>query len=312
MNQRYNSIADLLRRRFGERTFKVSLQSGLGCPHQRGGEHGGGCLFCHPGGLTPATAIGQREDCSAPVPIGEQLREGIAYIRQRHRGTERVIAAFQEGTNTAAPATELVPLFERAIAHPAVVGLSVSTRPDCLADEQIALLARLAQRTFVWVELGLQSAHDVTLARINRGHDVAAFTQACTRLHDAGLPVCAHVILGLPGETPAMMEETARFLNRCGVWGVKLHNLHILRETGFEELYRNGAIALPTLSEYARLAVDVLECLDPRIVVHRINSHSPRWLTVAPAWSVNKLAVVNAVAAELERRDTWQGRRFAG
>ncbi len=305
-------MSAFLRRRFGKRTFKVGLQSGLGCPHQRNEGPGGGCLFCHPGGLTPATVIGQRERCSAPAPIDEQLREGIAYIRQRHRGTGRVIAAFQEGTNTAAPAAALAPLFEEALDHPAVVGLSVSTRPDCIDDEQIALLARLAKHTFVWIELGLQSAHEETLTRINRGHDVAAFTQACARLHDADLPVCAHVILGLPGETPAMMEETARFLNRCGVWGVKLHNLHVLRGTGLEELYRNGGIALPTLSEYARLAVDVLECLDPRIVVHRINSHSPRRLTVAPAWSVNKLAVVNAVAAELEERDSWQGRRFAG
>jgi uncharacterized protein len=304
VKSRYNSINDLLKQRFGERVFKVTLESGCACPNRDGPLGSGGCTFCQPEALRPSTA---REPGRSPAPIAAQLAEGIDYIRRRH-GAQKVIAYFQNGTNTAAPAAELVPLFHTAIGHPAVVGLAISTRPDCIEEGHLELLQGLAAQTMLWVELGLQSAHDATLVDIRRGHTAAQFALATERLARAGIPVCAHVILGLPGETPEMMRATARFLNDAGVWGVKIHNLHVLAGTAMAERYERGELAIPSLAEYAGWVVDFLEELAPSIVIHRVNGHSPRRLTVAPAWSVNKLAILNAVEAELERRQTWQGK----
>lgn len=293
-----------MRDRFGERVYKVTLESGCSCPNRDGTVGTTGCLFCNPKGYRPATSP---ESGGSGKAIREQLLEGIEYIRRRH-GARRVISYFQGGSNTHAPASALRPIFEEAIDHPAVAGLAISTRPDCTGAEHIEMLQALAQKTFLWVELGLQSAHDLTLAAIGRGHAVAAFTEACARLSAAGVPVCAHVILGLPGETLEQMRETARFLNEQPVWGVKIHNLHVLRDTGLEGRYRAGDIAIPSVEEYAGWVADVLEILRPEIVIHRVSGHSPRGLTVAPAWSVNKLAIFNAVEAELARRDSWQGK----
>ncbi|MBN1283331.1 MAG: TIGR01212 family radical SAM protein [Proteobacteria bacterium] len=306
MNNRYNSINDLLRARFGERVYKVTLESGLGCPNRDGTRGGSGCSFCSEEALVPTTLLGKS---GAARPMREQLREGVEYIGKRH-GAAKVIAYLQDGSNTHGP----VPVVERilceSIDHPSVVGLAVSTRPDCIEIEHARLLSRLADRSMLWVELGLQSAHDVTLERIGRGHTVARFESACRLLNGHAVPVCAHVILGLPGEDRAMIMETARFLNRAKVWGVKIHNLHILRGTRLEREYNEGSVWIPSLEGYARLACDFLEELSPSIVIHRLNAHGPRRLTVAPEWSVNKLGVMNAVHAELARRDSRQGKRF--
>lgn len=306
MNKRYNSINAWLFHRFGERIYKVSLESGCSCPNRNGTTKKDGCIFCHPASYHPATSP---ENGNSNLTIREQLEEGIRYIERRHR-VRRVIGYFQRGSNTHAGVDRLAPMFEEVVADPRVAGLAVSTRPDCIGEEHIALLARLAEKKLVWAELGLQSAHERTLADIGRGHTVAAFEEACCALHSAGIPVCAHIILGLPGETREMMIETARFLNRLHIWGVKIHNLHVLRGTELERRHRQGEIAIPSLEEYAHWTADVLEALDPAIVVHRVNSHAPRHLTVVPAWSVNKLAIFNAVERELERRDSSQGKYF--
>jgi uncharacterized protein len=306
LNHRYNSIGEFLRERFGERVFKVSLDSGCGCPHRDAADGLGGCAFCHREALLPSTA---REITPAPRPIREQLEEGIDYIEKRH-GTRRVIASFQSGTNTSAAAAALAPLFREAATHPQVAALSISTRPDAIAAEHLDLFRELASRTFLWVELGLQSAHEQTLAALRRGHTVQQFAEACRALSRAGIRTCAHVILGLPGETPEMMRRTAEFLSETGVWGVKIHNLHVLAGTEMERRYREGAVTIPTLEEYAGWVVDFLEALAPSIIVHRVNGHSPRQLTVAPAWSVNKLGIMNAVERELSLRDSWQGKKF--
>ncbi len=307
MINRYNSINTLLRRRFGERVFKVTLEIGSGCPNRDGTKGWRGCSFCRPDALRPSTS---REAGAIPGPVAKQLDEGVEYILRRH-GSRRVISYLQSGSSTYMPEARLAPILREAIAHPAVVGLAVSTRPDCIEDGHIGLLGDIARETMLWVELGLQSAHDVSLVRMGRGHTVSDFERALTRLKEADVDVCAHVILGLPGETPDMMTETARFLNETGVWGVKIHNLHVLKDTPLEGEFMRGEVRIPALEEYAGWVVDFLEVLRPEIVIHRFNSHGPRRLTVAPKWSVNKLATLNAVHAELERRDSFQGKRFA-
>lgn len=321
MNKRYNSINGLLQRRFGERVYKVSLESGCGCPnwegrgtkdegpsYEAGGRRAwnGGCIYCNPASYYTATSpMGARENKG----ISEQLEEGIRYIRRRHQA-KKVIAYFQSGSNTNAPAAKLAPIFNEAIGHPAVVGLAVSTRPDCVESEHVDMFSALSEKTMLWVEIGLQSAHNSTLDFIGRGHDVDSFSRACGALRDAGVPVCAHVILGLPGENHSMMIDTARFLNESGVWGAKIHNLHVLRGTRLEVLYDEGKVNLPSLEEYAGWVADFLEALDPKTVIHRVGSHGPRALTIAPGWSINNLAILNAVGEELERRDSRQGKWF--
>lgn len=306
MNNRYKSINTVLKERFGERVYKVSLELGLGCPNRDGLKGSTGCTFCHAEALRPNTA----KDSAAPRPsLAEQLAEGIAYIRARH-GTTRSIAYFQNGSNTYARAHHLRPAFLEAAAHPAIVGLAISTRPDCIEDEHVQLLKEISGRTMLWVELGLQSACDETLVRIGRGHAVWDFEKAFRKLSAARINVCAHVVLGLPGESIETMLTTARFLNELGIWGAKIHNLHVLKDTPMEADYARGDVYVPTLKEYASWVVDFLEALSPEIIIHRFNSHSPRRLTIAPEWSVNKMATLNAVHAELERRDSWQGKGY--
>lgn len=306
MINRYNSINTVLRERFGERVYKVTLDIGSGCPNRDGTYGREGCSFCHPDALRPSTS---KDSETAPKPLKLQLEEGIEYIHRRH-GSQRVISYLQNGSNTYAAAERLRPLLLETLSHPSVVGLAVSTRPDCIEQAHATLIAELAEGTMVWVELGLQSAHEETLIRIGRGHGVADFERAHAMLSGAGVPVCAHVILGLPGETPQMMIDTARYLNSAGVWGVKIHNLHVLKDTKLEGEFMEGKVRIPTLEEYAGWVVDFLEALSPEIVIHRFNSHSPRSLTVAPEWSINKLATLNAVHEELERRDSRQGKKY--
>ncbi len=304
MNKRYNSLNDWLKHRFGKRVYKVGIESGLTCPN-RDGKHGrDGCIFCSTDSFRPWSALG--EPASS---IRAQVEEGIRYLRRRH-GAGKVISHFANGTNTYTSAEVLEFMLNEAIEHEDVVGLAVSTRPDCMPDDHLRILKKFSDQMLLWVELGLQSSHDKTLELINRGHTVEQFMQACRRLQKLGIFTCAHVILGLPGETHTMMMETARFINRIGIWGVKIHNLHVLSETELERMFLRGEVTVATLEEYASCVADFLEELSPSIVIHRFNSHSPRRFTVAPEWSINKLGVFNAVEAELERRDTWQGKKY--
>jgi len=241
--------------------------------------------------------------------IERQLSEGIEYIKKRH-GTDKVIAYFQSGSNTYFPSKTLRPLLENVINKKNVVGLAISTRPDCIEDEHIEMLRGIAEKTFFWTELGLQSSHDKTLKIIERGHDVECFTKNHWALKEAGIKVCAHIILGLPSETLEDMLKTADFLNDIGIWGVKIHNLHVLKNTKLEEYYNEGKVKIPTLEEYANWVVMFLERLDPKIVIHRLNGHSPRHLTIAPTWSVNKLGTFNEIERQLKDRDTYQGKLF--
>lgn len=328
-NKRYNSVNDWLKKKFGGKIYKVSLESGCPCPNMDGTVGVGGCIFCNTESLRPATDLhltrretrdvrrelgcckdsdlGDRGSC---LNIPSQLAIGIAYMKSRHRA-EKFIAYFQNRSNTHAPTEHLRQIFGEALSHPEVVGLSVSTRPDCIDENHAELFRALSASKFVWVELGLQSAHDATLKLINRGHSAADFTRAINILNAAKIPVCAHIILGLPNETPGMMIETARFLNAAGVWGVKIHNLHVLRGTVLENLYNEGKVEIPSLKTYANWVVDFLEELNPKIIIHRVNSHSPRNLTVAPEWSVNKLAIFNEVELQMRKRGTWQGKHHS-
>jgi radical SAM protein (TIGR01212 family) len=297
---RYRKFNTFLRETFGRKVYKVGLRGGFSCPNRDGSKGLGGCIFCNQDSSEPLGYV-------AGMPLERQLAEGCEYIRERH-GVDAFIAYFSDYSTTYASVRELEHLYREALSFPGVVGLALSTRPDCLSARTLDLLGRLARHTFLWVELGVQSADDRSLVQINRCHTVEDSRRAIGELRARGISVSAHVILGLPGESTADMLRTADFLRETGVEGVKIHNLHVIENTRLAEMYRSGEYESMELEEYAALAVAFLERLPPRVVVQRLSGEAPRRFTVAPAWSVNKLAVFNAAERELERRDTWQGR----
>jgi radical SAM protein (TIGR01212 family) len=299
-HQRYRKINTFLRNLFGERVYRVGLRGGFGCPNRDGSRGTGGCSYCNPETNQP---LGYYPGMN----LSEQLSAGIEYVRRRH-AAQSFIAFFSDYSATYADVRRLEALFREAIAYPGVVGLALGTRPDCLPEYVLDLLTALSRKTMLWVELGLQSSHDRTLERIRRGHSVEDSRKAIAALRERGLLVSCHVILGLPGETDVEMMSTASFLRETGVHGVKIHNLHVVRDTPLAEAYRRGDVELLDLPTYANLVTRFLEQLPTDMVVQRISGEAPRRLTVAPVWSVNKLAVLNAVERELVRRDTWQGR----
>src|SRR3989338_1336496 len=299
-NYRYNSLNEFLKLKFGAKVYKVSLNGAFTCPNRDGSKGLGGCIYCNPESNLPLSLCNE--------PIREQLFRDIDYIKKRHRGTTKFISYFQHYSNTYSKTQSLEKLYLDAISHPDIVGLAISTRPDCLTDETLKLLECLNQETFLWLGLGLQSAKDRTLKLLNRCHTAQDFLTAAEKAHKLHIMTCAHIILGLPGETKSDMLDTIKLLSDEKIGGVKIHNLHILKDTKLEELYNAGEVKMLSLHEYASLVADCLERLPKEVIIHRFNSHAPRDLTIAPEWSVNKLATLNAVHDELIKRDSWQGR----
>lgn len=294
-----------MKQRCGGRIFKISLTAETTCPNIDGTLAKGGCTFCNDAAYSPA--IRRRTK-----PVARQLAEGITYVRKRHR-TSKFIAYFQSFTSTYGEREILLGKFRECLEHPDVVGFALSTRPDCLDEKWVKSLARLAKGSAEgkcrWIEVGLQSASDTTLARINRWHTRKQFETAVQTLKAHGdLPVCAHIVLGLPGERRREVLETAIFLATQPIDGIKIHNLHVVKGTQLAGEFLAGRYTPLTLEEFTAWTADVLELTPPQIVIHRLNAHAPRQLTLAPEWSVNKLAIVNAVEAELKRRDSWQGK----
>ncbi len=240
-------------------------------------------------------------------PVREQLEEGMRRMAKRYRA-RKFIAYFQAYTNTYAPVDALDKLYREALMPEDIVGLAVGTRPDCVGDEIADLLGGFARDYEVWVELGLQSVHDETLKAINRGHDFAAFENTVARIRKRpDLKICAHIILGLPGETRAMMLRSADILSDMGIEGVKLHLLHVLPDTKLEEMYNAGEVDLPGFGEYVELVADYLERLAPEIIVQRLTGDAPRGMLKAPAWAADKRKIIEAIANELQRRGNIQG-----
>jgi radical SAM protein (TIGR01212 family) len=241
------------------------------------------------------------------MSVADQVEHGKEVMTRKYKA-HKFIAYFQPYSNTYAPAEQLRALYDEALAVPDVVGLIVGTRPDCLPTETITLLDEYHQKTYFWLELGLQSPHDRTLARIRRGHDSAAFMTAARTVKAMGIRLCVHVILGLPGENREEMLATASILNDMGVDGVKIHLLHVNRGTQLAGMYARGEITIMERAEYAGLVCDFLERLQPGILIHRLTGDGGRDL-VAPLWSAAKFEALNAIDDEMERRGSRQGDR---
>jgi radical SAM protein (TIGR01212 family) len=300
--QRYFSRNLFYRKTFGRRVWKVSVDAGFACPNRDHTLGAGGCIFCDPGSFSPSRRSGL-------AAITDQIEEAVRRLRSR-RKVDRFVAYFQPATNTYAPVEQLARLYRQALSHPGVVGLVIGTRPDCVPDDVLDLLAELSQQTWLSVEYGLQTIHDRTLDWMNRRHHYDAFLDAHQRSRRRNLVIGAHVILGLPGESSEDMLATARELARLRIDSVKLHNLHAVRGTPLADMVTSGEVRLSGLDEYVGWVVDFLEELPPSCVIDRLSGDAPPQYLVGPSWCLDKSAVRAAIEAELQRRDTWQGRRF--
>jgi radical SAM protein (TIGR01212 family) len=280
----------------------VTIDAGFTCPNVDGTVAVGGCVYCDNRSFSPNRRLPRST-------IAEQVARGMATLQKRY-GAERFIAYFQAATNTYAPAQKLRLLYDQALAHPDVVGLAIGTRPDCVPDPVLELIQEYTRDRYVCLELGLQTVHDRSLDWMNRGHHMDAFYDAVARCQGRNLDLCAHVILGLPGESHDDMMETARVLASLPVQAVKIHNLHVVRDTPLADQYARGEVRLLDRDEYVDTVCDFLERLRPEMVIHRLSGDAPPDYLVAPEWCLDKPALLRAIRSELEARDSWQGRLY--
>jgi len=299
---RISSYGHYLRRRFGCRVSKVNVDAGFTCPNRDGSKGSGGCIYCNNVSFSP-------KDTQALIPLEEQMEHGMAYHRVR-LGSQKFIVYFQKYTNTYASVELLADLYQRALAHPDVIGISVGTRPDSLADEALELLTSIAVEKYVCLELGLQSMDDDILTRINRGHTLEDFVTTVKRAAGRNFDICAHLIHGFPGESPEEFLKSADLIASLPIDSVKLHQLHAVEGTELADMYRRGEFVPLTLAEYVSVAADFLERLPARVTVQRLYGSAPLAIRVAPQWGLKNNQMWFAVLNELQRRGTWQGCRY--
>lgn len=298
----YHSLDYMLRERFGEKIYKVSLNGGMTCPNRDGKIGNRGCIFCSAGGS--GDFAGDAENT-----ISEQI-EAQKKLLVRKRPAGKYIAYFQAYTNTYAPPEYLRSIFTEALNHPDIVGLSIGTRPDCLEENVLNLLSELNEQKPVWVELGLQTIHKKTAAYIRRGYPLECFEQAVKSLRARNIEVIVHTILGLPGESRLDILDTMEYLNHQDIQGIKLQLLHVLKNTDLADDFEKGLFQVYTMEEYLDLLISCLEHLSPDIVIHRITGDGPKDLLIAPTWSSKKRTVLNTLHQEFKTRNTWQGRLY--
>ena len=302
--KRYFSLNEYCKQTFGDKVYRLSLNGGMTCPNRDGTLSYGGCSFCSEGGSGDFAA-------DYNISISSQIREAKSRIQQKTNCT-KFIAYFQAYTNTYAPISHLRRIFMEAMQEPQIVALSIGTRSDCLSTEVLDLLVELSQIKPVWVELGLQTIHNLTHQKLHTFTTLEMFDYAVTQLHARKIPVIAHVILGLPGETPAMMKETIAHVGALRISGIKLQLLHILKGTKLGLDYSSSPFPLFELEEYCEFVIDCLELLPSDMVIHRLTGDGPRNLLLAPLWSTDKKRVLNTIQKRLKERNTWQGKYFSG
>lgn len=290
-NVRYNSIGTYLKSEFGCKIMKLSLACGFTCPNRDGTKGVGGCIFCSTSGSG---------DFASDIPSQIQLLK-------KKWPTGKYIAYFQSYTNTYAPIEVLREKYEEALNYPDVVGIAIATRPDCLSEEVLELLKELNEKTFLWIELGLQTIHDDTALQINRCYPLSIFDKAMEDLTALKIKTVIHLILGLPGESREDMFTSLEYICKKNVFGLKLHMLNVLKDTKLADFYPDR-LHIPTMEEYIKLVVDLLEIIPPTITIHRLTADAPRNLLLAPEWSYKKHSILNGINKELRERMSYQGK----
>lgn len=301
-NKRYHTQSYYLKHRFGCKVIKISLNGGFTCPNIDGTKGRGGCTYC--------SASGSGDFGGDP---SKPLREQFAAVRgtlMRKWSSAKYIPYFQANTNTYAPLEKLRTLYEEALSFDDVVGLAISTRPDCISEDTAEYLGELSKRTYLTVELGLQTCHDDTAALINRCHTYEDFLRGYELLQKYNVNVCVHIINGLPYETHHMMLETVQRLAGLDIHSIKIHLLHIIKGTKMAQLYESGAFDAMTFEDYVNTVCDQLELLPPEVIIQRVTGDGDRDTLLAPRWSLDKKRVMNGIDMELARRDTFQGAKY--
>jgi len=299
--KRYYDLKSYFLNTFGCTVYKLQIDAGFTCPNRDGNVAYGGCVYCD--------GRGSKLRQAGPLPsVSRQIESGKAHYLQK-RGARKFIAYFQTFTNTYAPLEDLKAVYDEALSHDDVIGLSIGTRPDCVPNAVLDLLETYAKKQHVWLEFGLQSIHDRTLQALNRGHTAEQFIDAVHRSAGRGIHTCIHIIVGLPGENKENILETANALAQLPIQGIKIHSLLALKGTPMGREYEQGRLSMLSKEEYIETVCDILETLPPEIVIQRLTADGYRDIFLGPAWAVNKMDVLNGIDHEMARRGTYQGCR---
>ncbi len=300
-DKRYNQFSAFLKNKFNAKVYKITLDAGFSCPNRDGKISTGGCIFCDDSG-----SFSQAH--SNLLSIEGQIEHGVEYLTQWFKA-KKYMSYFQAYTNTYKPVSELEQIYRASLSHKDIVGLSIGTRPDCVEDDKLNLISDISKDYYTWIEYGLQSIHDKTLKRINRGHDFDCFLRAYEKTKNLGINTCVHVILGL-WETQDEMMQTAQKISELGVEGVKIHMICALDNTKLSKMYEAGDISFMSEEEYVNTVCDFLEYLPKEMTIHRLAGNGLTSELIAPRWIGKKFEVLNKIDRELIRRDSFQSIKF--
>ncbi len=293
MNTNINSISSYLKKEFGTKTIKLSLDGGFTCPNRDGTKGYGGCLFCSESGSGE---------------MASNIEDQIQLLSEKWPNA-KYIAYFQNHTNTYAPVEELRKKYKAALDNPNISGIAISTRPDCLGDDVLDLLDEINQKHFMWVELGLQTIHDKTADAMNLCYNLADFDRSLAELKKRNIKTVTHLILGLPGESREDMFESVKYVCKSGIWGLKLHLLNVVKGSPMEKLYPTYN-SFDSIETYVNFVCDLIEIIPPEIVIHRMTADAPRKILMTPEWSYKKRTILNGIHNELRKRKSYQGSKL--
>ena len=291
----YRNLSEYFRQKYGKRLKKICIDGGFTCPNRDGTVGLGGCIFCG--------ERGAGEHINADVSIGSQVSRALSGATDE----DKFVAYFQNFTNTYAPVEELRRRYDAALVDDRIVALAIGTRPDCIDEETVALIKHYKKKVDVWVELGLQTSSDLTAGIINRGYKTERFAEAMRLLYDADIPVCVHLMIGLPGEGDSEILETVRYLSDFPIWGVKIHSVYVMRGTELEKMMLDGKYLPQAKEDYIRRAALVITHLPPDTLVHRLTGDCPGGMLAAPEWGDDKFAVIGAIQDYLKSNGLCQG-----
>lgn len=302
-HKRYNAFSEYQKMTYGKRVQKVTVDAGFTCPNRDGTVATGGCIYCNNESFNPSYN-------SARKSITRQVEEGVEFLKRRYKNIYRFIVYFQPYSNTYASLDVLKQLYEEALCHKEVIGLTIGTRPDCIDEEKLDYLSSLAQNYDITVEYGLESISDETLKKINRGHDVQSYLSAMEMTKTRGLKTCTHLIFGFPWEDKKLWLETAGWISAQAPDFLKVHQLHIVKETALARMYEKKPFSLPGYDEYLEIITEFLERLSPNIIIQRLFGEAPPRTLVAPHWGMRNTQLVKMLDDLLEKKNTWQSRLY--
>ena len=291
----YNNLSEYFRKKYGTRLKKICIDGGFSCPNRDGKCGTGGCIYC-----------GER-GAGEHIDKALSIREQVSSQLERAGENDKFIAYFQNFSNTYADAETLKERYDSALFDERIKILAIGTRPDCLDEEKVRLIAEYKKRLDVWVELGLQTSSDKTAEIINRGYRREIFEGAVSLLKKYGIPVVVHMIIGLPGESGSDAVNTAKYISSLGVWGIKIHSIYVMKGTRLAEMYRENLYTPPTAEEYVSAAAECIAHVRGDMVIHRLTGDCPRDMLVAPEWNKDKNAVISAIVKKMEERGLRQG-----